>query len=210
MISKPQQETIRVSCAALCRIEIDGKFLLEINKNRGDVLTPIGGALEFDEEARPFLETLGAEFEKGNDLRLTLLSRSLADFEAWFAERKQREVDPLRELREELLSEHGLDPTIDIDKWNWQLLWTSKDETKTTRKGAEGALSRYCFEVYDIQIPPRLRARFADSVEKTGVRLFWVSEADIRKGQAPGGFEIGTNANAILSGELDRKPSESD
>lgn len=77
-------------------------MLLGINKNRGDVLAPIGGALEFHEESRPFLAGLGALFQQGCDLRLLLPRERLASFEEWFGRREGRETDPLRELREEL------------------------------------------------------------------------------------------------------------
>ena len=104
-------ETIRISCAALCRIQIDGKFLLEINKNRGNVLTPIGGALEFEEVGRIFLARIEAQFEKGMDLRLTIPASNVDSFRAWFERKEYRETSPLRELREELIDEHRILPS---------------------------------------------------------------------------------------------------
>src|SRR5688572_14173345 len=97
---------IRVSCSALALIEVDNLILLEVNKNRGNVLTPLGGALEFREEARPLLCGLDAVFEKNADLRIVLPARNLPRFDAWFRLRTERETDPVRELKEELVQEH--------------------------------------------------------------------------------------------------------
>src|SRR4051794_2923044 len=94
----PVENRIRVSAAGLVRIELEGKWLVEVNKNRGNVLTPIGGAMEFHEEARGFLTFLGAEFQKGPDIRLMLPKASVPEFEVWFRRRVEREISPVREL----------------------------------------------------------------------------------------------------------------
>ncbi|MBR9705776.1 hypothetical protein GOV14_01955, partial [Candidatus Pacearchaeota archaeon] len=96
---------IRISAASLARIELDGKFLVGLNKKRLEVgiqiYTAFGGALEFYDSARPFLESLGTDFEKGNDLRFIISEDRLPEFEKWFYQKIERESSPYRELREE-------------------------------------------------------------------------------------------------------------
>lgn len=169
-----QQETIRVSCAALCRIEIDGKFLLEINKNRGDVITPIGGALEFYENARPFLESLGAEFQNGNDLRLIIPKTSLPAFREWFVRNEDRETDPLRELREELIDEHGVLPSWPEGELKMSYLRLVEIEEATTRVDQQGRLTHYFYEIFSVGPPEEVEAACVDTSSLPGgsLRLF--------------------------------------
>ena len=100
---------IRISAATLTRIELDGKILVALNNKRFKagikIYTPFGGALEFHEQAKPFLESLHAVFENGNDLRLTIAEDKLPVFEEWFNQKKDRETSPYRELQEELVDE---------------------------------------------------------------------------------------------------------
>ena len=170
---------IRISCAALCRIEIDGKFLLEINKNRGDVLTPIGGALEFEEEGRGFLDSLNAEFEKGMDLRLTIPANNVVAFRAWFERKEHRETSPLRELREELIDEHRVLPSWSCDLAEPIFLRHIEHEEETTRKDRIGALTRYFYEIFEVKLPAELEdaCRVAAGTDSSRLRLLTRQEA---------------------------------
>ena len=111
--------TIRVSAANLARIELEGKLLVGLNKGAlkagKHIYTPFGGALEFHEPARPFLESLEAVFEKGNDLRFVMPEKKLPLFEEWFYQRRQRETSPYRELEEELVNEEQALPELPCD-----------------------------------------------------------------------------------------------
>lgn len=192
--------TIRVSCAALCRIEIEGKFLLEINKNRGNVLTPLGGALEFYEEARPFLESLGTEFQKGKDLRLILPMEKAETLKDWFAERRDRETDALRELEEELLEEHGLALPVEfIRKLPCRYLWTVSTRMASSRKGQEGVETWYLFEVFEIMVGAETNRILGASVEaSTCLRL--LKKETIESGVSEDGIPVGENVAALFTG----------
>jgi len=198
-------DSLRVSCGGLCRIEIDGKFLLEINKNRGDVLTPIGGALEFHEEARPFFERLGAVFEKGNDLRLFVPTASVPAFEAWFRQRVGRETDPLRELQEELIAEHHV-----VSEWpdmppEITYRGMKSREDPTGRKGLEGVLTRYYFEVFDVGLPAAIVRAVRPQVAGGVGRLRLVSRGEIDARKSGDAIPISLTAAMLL--EVPRVPA---
>jgi len=109
-------DRIRVSCASLCRIEHEGWFLLLLNADRRRrglyVLSPVGGALSITGYDR--LASFAAIFEtpQNDDLRLTLPRAKLPDFREWFYSGQGRERSPFRELREELVDETKLLPTL--------------------------------------------------------------------------------------------------
>lgn len=145
---------IRVSCASLCRIEHQGRYLLLLNANRRArgiyVLAAIGGALTVNS-----VDTL-RQFEAkqdipgSRDLRFSLPLAQLPRFRRWFYAREGRENSPYRELSEELVDETGLLPLLDPLDVQWRLLWTVEDEQFTLRSGQTGLLTHYMLEVYDI------------------------------------------------------------
>ena len=148
-------EWIRVSGAALCRIEHQRRFFLLLNSNRRKkgvyVLSPIGGALCLYEPLR--LVEFGAilENQTENELRLALPRHSLPEFSAWFYTGQDRERSPFRELHEELVLESRLLPALTPDDVDCQYLWTVEEETLTDRQGQTGLLTHYFLEIYDIK-----------------------------------------------------------
>lgn len=194
-----KRPTCRVSCAGLCRIEIGGRFLVEINKNRGDILTPIGGALEFLEEARAFLVELGAVFEKGYDLRLVIPVAELPRFEAWFGRRELREKDPTRELREELGKEHGLLlPAGQLWQPRVELLHCVRTAERTSRRGLEGIVTEYFFEIFDVNLGVKTAGVVSRAVDSGASRLAFVTKAEIERGVTETGLGIATSVNALF------------
>lgn len=192
------QPSIRISCAALCRFQIGGKYLLEINKNRSDVLTPIGGALEFHEAARRFLESLGGSFQKGSDLRLMLPLGKVAAFEAWFAKRTDRETDPMRELEEELIDEHKLHvPRKIIQSLESRYLWTTSVIADSSRKDQQGVETRYFFEIFEVMAREDVRDLLAGPLEgATALRLLGRDEIDQKISMD--GFPVGDNVSYLF------------
>jgi len=192
-------DTIRISCAALCRIGIDGKFLLEINKNRGDVLTPIGGALEFHSEARSFLESLGAGFEKGDDLRLMIPMDKVDAFRDWFGRCEQRETSPLRELREELIDEHRVLPSWPGDPATSAFLRRIEHEEETTRKDRAGTLTRYFYEIFEVTLPAPLADACRAAVASPASRLRLLTREELLSGNTtPDGLKIATTSRFVI------------
>lgn len=112
--SKPhhQQGRVRVSMAAILKMEKGGRYLLVRNLYRRDVFGPIGGVIKYYDEALPHLRDLGYEAEiRGapkdslRDLRGFLPERNLKRFLTWFHEGRDRETAESclrREIKEEL------------------------------------------------------------------------------------------------------------
>jgi hypothetical protein len=150
-----RSEWIRVSCAALCRIEHVGRYLLMLNRNRREkgvyVLSPIGGALSLFDPLR--LIEFGAIPEDPNsaDLRLTMRRVLVPDFRAWFLRGEGRERSPFRELQEELVVESGLLRELEPKDVTCTYAWTVEEESFTDRQGQTGLLTHYFLEIYDIK-----------------------------------------------------------
>jgi hypothetical protein len=148
-------DLIRVSCAALCRIEHTGKFLLLLNANRRQKgiyrLGPIGGALRvYDLDG---LKRFDAALEEPSqeDLRLTMHHTALPAFHDWFTTGEGREQSPFRELREELVHESRLLPALVPEDVDCRYLWTFEEESFTDRRGQTGMLTHYFLEIYDVR-----------------------------------------------------------
>ena len=151
-----QPDTLRISCAALCRIEHGDRLLLLLNSNRRRkgiyVLGPVGGALDvYDLDP---LAAWGARLEDPTraELRLTLPEAALPDFRRWFYTGVGRERSPFRELQEELVTESGLLPGLTPDDVAIHLLWTHEREALTNRSGQTGLRTYYFLEVYEVRI----------------------------------------------------------
>ncbi len=150
-----RSEWMRVSCAALCRIEHNNRFLLLLNRNRRQkglyVLTPVGGALAVTNPG--VLERFSASLENAasGDLRLTLPQAQLPAFRDWFYAGQDRETSPFRELYEELVSENGLLEDLRPDQVTAEHLWTVEEDAFTQRQGFSGWLTHYFLEIYGVK-----------------------------------------------------------
>jgi hypothetical protein len=147
--------SIRVSCAALCRIEHLGRFLLLLNANRREKglyrLGPIGGALQVFDVDRMNLFHASLEDAASGDLRLMLPYAALPAFRDWFHTGEGRERSPFRELREELVSESRLLAALEPSDVDHRYLWTTEEEALTDRRGQTGLLTHYFLEIFDIK-----------------------------------------------------------
>ncbi len=192
--------TIRISCGALCRIQITGSQLVEVNKNRGNILTPIGGAIEFKEVARTILNAMHASFEKGNDLRLVLPTEYLPRFDAWFRSRKDRELSPLRELAEELHDEHHVTNLGDLQGLTQcEYLYTCTSQAETTRKGCEGVLTMYYHEVFAVQLPTQAEHAILDAIKREASRLRFISETELSVRKSQDGFPLAKTVYCLFN-----------
>ena len=190
--------TIRISCAALCRIEIGDEFLLEINKNRGNVLTPIGGAFEFREDARPFLESLGAEFQKGSDLRLRIPTEKIPDFREWFLKKEGRETDPLRELREELIDEHRVLSAWPDEEPVLSFLKLVELQEIATGKGQEGVLTQYFYEIFSVRLPHTVECACVDASSRINATLHLLSREERTSLTPQGHFPLAETSRIVI------------
>lgn len=183
------ESMVRVSCASLCRIQIDNQYLLMLNKNRRQKgvyqLSPIGGAIAVDDWSvlRNMEFNFRPENPDNNDLRLFLASTQLDQFREWFLQRKQRETSPFREIYEELVEESQA--LFDLRKQDVGIrFWQFREDAKQTlRKGMTGEFTQYFFEIFEISFKaPDILLRLKSAPPSAGIVL--LSEREIRTGQA--------------------------
>ncbi len=182
------ESMVRVSCASLCRIQIDNQYLLMLNKNRRQKgiyqLSAIGGAITINNWA--VLREMGFNFRPenpdNNDLRLFLASVQLDQFREWFSQRKQRETSPFREIHEELVDESQV--LFDLRKQDvgMRFLQFREDAKQTLRKGMTGEFTQYFFEIFEISFKaPDILLRLKNPPASAGI--VWLSEEEIRSQQ---------------------------
>ncbi|MCI0711616.1 MAG: hypothetical protein L0154_15785 [Chloroflexi bacterium] len=149
-----EESQVRVSCGSMCRIIIDGKYLLILNQNRRKKgyyqLSPIGGAITID--SWDYLSSLHIDPERvgSNDLRFYINAAQIEDFRAWFYSRQNREQDPFREIYEELVLEsHAL---FDVSRRDVRMRFDRvvEDRKQTIRKGLTGQFTQYFFDIFDV------------------------------------------------------------
>ncbi len=193
---------LRISAANLTKIELDDRILVGLNKKRfdagGKVYTPFGGALEFYESARPFLVSLGADFEKGNDLRFVISEDRLPEFENWFYQQRGRESSPYRELREELVDEERVLPNLPKNVVNLEYLTTTTEKGVTDRPYQEGKVTRRFFEIYRASFNPEYEQMLRTALAQPATHLGLVTEKEILDGISDLGIEIAANCKPLL------------
>ena len=148
---------VRVSCASLCRIQIDDQFLLLLNKNRRQKgiyqLSPVGGAILVNDWG--VVKDLNLNFNPENpanhDLRLFVPSAQLDIFRKWFYTRQGREIDPFREVYEELVDESQA--LFDLKRQDVKIRFLNfrEDSKQTLRKGMTGEFTQYFFEIFEVK-----------------------------------------------------------
>lgn len=179
-------DRLRVSCAALCRIQDDaGRFLLGLNKNRlaqgREIYMPLGGALEYSAPDLLARFDATAEAPGSRDLRLFLPPARMSDFRVWFQRRQERETSPYRELVEELVQEFAVLPALAPGDVRTRYLRTYEGEASSGRSGVYGAWTHYLHEVFEIDIVnPAVRRVLRDVPAASGLR--WVTRGEIERG----------------------------
>jgi hypothetical protein len=181
-----EESQVRVSCGSLCRIIIDGKYLLILNHNRRKKgyyqLSPIGGAITID--SWDYLSSLSIDPEKAgsNDLRFYINISQIDAFRAWFYSRQHREQDPFREIYEELVLEsHAL---FDVSRRDVSMRFDRvvEDQKQTARKGLTGQFTHYFFDIFDVSFrSPDLVLRLKTAPSDAGIVL--LDEAVARAGK---------------------------
>lgn len=190
-IRKFNEDVIRISCASLAQIKINDKYLLLLNKRRFDrgelTYSPVGGGLEFNDNAISFLSKFTQKFEKGNDLRLFINRDSYNEFLQWFKSGKERESGIERELIEELVNEeHLFDSLRDLDFKSTYL-----------RTGIfpydEGCR---IFEIYNVKFTKEKEDYILENISNTHFKLFTLDE--ITSGKSIDGEDIAPSSKTII------------
>lgn len=198
---------IRISCASLASIMIDGKYLLLLNKRSYKegrmVYTPIGGALEYLPKGKGFLDNLGARYERETpDLRFKMDSENLELFKFWFEKGIDRERDVVRELTEEMIEEENIFDTLDSNDYEISYL-----KTETPVKEIKGLMNNFFFEIYNVDFSEEKINEIKDYIDFNWVRNYnkdivkkaiLVTEQEIKNGFTINKIEIGDNAKSIL------------
>ena len=199
-------ETIRITASILSRVRDDeGRYALIENKGTRlredrDVLTPIGGSAEvLDGVGRASLmELLGIEdtnFEKGLDLRIRNVSRAaIPAFLRWFGTGLDRETNPLRELREELVDETKIVPAAYLLDTEHQLVGYDCHYGISHRRGSSDHVLRVA-EVHDVLLPQLAMIGLLHGGT-------FVTAEEIRNRQTNTGVEIGAIADALIAPRL--------
>ncbi len=190
-------DRIRISCAGLAKIELEGQLLLEL-KTRNPRYVPFGGALELHDSARPFLLSLGAELERERDLRLTLPQNNVEIFDWWFNLRKDREASPYRELQEELVDEMRVLKSLPESKVQIEYLFTKKEEGATDKPSSQRIPTRKYFEVHRASFTPDYERRILNALGTEGSRLGLASYEEVRNGKTGSGIKVADNCLALL------------
>ena len=148
-------KNIRLSCAYLFQIKLDGKYLL-IKGNRIEQYQPVGGVYKYYNsfsEVKAKLELKDeseSRFYENGDLRLIIKGRYLMKFLDWFNTKKNREITVIRELIEELqpaeISVENLVKNVQI-----VYLKTVKEEIKFSQHFQ--MYEQKIFNIYEAKIP---------------------------------------------------------
>jgi hypothetical protein len=190
---------IRVSCASLASIMIDGKYLLMLNKRSCKegrmVYTPIGGALEYLPKGKEFLDNLDVKYERQTpDLRFKMDTENIDLFKFWFEKRIDRECDIVRELREEMIDEENIFDYLEPE--DIEISYVGLD---TPIKEMNGIINNFFFEIYDVEFSEEKVKEIKEYISNQELqKLILVTENEIKNGFSINKIEIGDNTKSIL------------
>lgn len=142
-IGKYKNMDIRFSMSGLYKIQIpdSNKYLLVLNRRINNQLQPVGGAYKrYGDDSlfnkwgyKPDNSRNGLDVDDTSfsDLRFTAQGKNVIEILNWFESKKERETEPRREFKEELLDTGILDPKIfqhfdhkHIRRFSKNLVWS--------------------------------------------------------------------------------------
>lgn len=193
-INESSENTIRVSCAGLASINIDGKYLLVQNKksrSKGIInYGPLGGGIEYLPSGEGFLNKLNVKFERETpDLRFVINTNLLNEFVEWFYETNDRERSTKREVIEELVMEENV--LNNLDEFD-----ITEEHIDTIRNKSErfGVVSERIFEIFEISFTEEIEQQLKDIANQPDSTIGLFSKEEIIEG----GDEIATHAKFII------------
>jgi hypothetical protein len=198
---------MRISATAFARIrDEDDRYCLLLNKgrlrhNNERVLSPVGGALEFDETGGRYLVALGAtDFESGNDIRCQVPDVRVESVFSWFMGRQHREITVLRELREELTTEAGVLTDADLVGVTEQFMGFYRYDAPTARRTVASRQTAYFIEVFDVTLPPAAMQKLLAAAEVPLAErwVYFATTEEIRQGMTHDGVVIGPITTHLL------------
>lgn len=200
---KYYNKDIRLSFSYLFRIQVEGKYLLVKGNRLKKQYQPIGGVYKYYDEAKPQLEKFQyrADTKMGNtdetdDLRIIIKGKYLLKYMDWFLSMSDREYDPYREFKEELLD------TQLLPSQEFQILKYRK--VLTHNKGVQFSKYLNCDEfvyadIFEIKLTTNQEEAIKKAVVKNPDQLC-LATADELKSECYNGIDknIGNNAKWLI------------
>ncbi|GEM_PF-1888334 len=105
-VPKDYKDPLRISCSALVRIYVHGKYFLVNKKTKTLKYQPVGGAYHFLTPTFTNFDFIKDITGEANDLKIEGSIKKLEDFIAWFDQKNpfEREINPHREIKEKLFN----------------------------------------------------------------------------------------------------------
>lgn len=198
---------LRVSSSAFARVRDEaGKNAVVLNKNRLERgirrFSPIGGALEVKPEGLSTLHhCIGLtrkQLYKQADLRFLAEEHHLQMYLNWFLKREGREQCPLREMREELVTEFSLLELKHLAGVSAQFAGFFAEVGICDRFRPEGEPSFRIVEVHDVVLSSAVLHDLQQAAHDHHELLRFVSDEEILKGNTDRGEEIASITRCLI------------
>lgn len=198
-------KNIRLSFSYLFKISIDGKYLLVRGNRLKNQYQPIGGVYKYYDEAKSELGkmeyrpdvTMG-NTDETDDLRITIKGKHLLHFMDWFLSMEDREYDPYREFKEELLDSNL------IPEENFRVLKYRKDHIHN--EGITFSTYNNCWEyiyadIFELKLSKEQEATMKQAVDNNSEMLCLATDIELET-ECYAGREknIGNNAKWLIGG----------
>lgn len=183
-----RNEMVRVSAAYLFRIIVDGKYLLICGSRIRSQYQPVGGVYKYFPSSKSELDRLDAHADSAlksnltdsDDLRLRLPGKNLLKFLDWFDRRMGREIETLREFREELI-ESGYLSDEAVMSFNPRLVRIC--DRKMSYSKELGVYELLIHDVYEVKLSLSETDRIREAIEANPAgELVLADGNDIEKG----------------------------
>lgn len=194
---------VRLSISYLFRIEVDGKYLMVKGNRLKRQYQPVGGVYKYYPEAKPVLERMkfNLDTKMGNtdetdDLRIRIKGKYLLTFMEWFMSMENREYDPQREFKEELI-DTGLLPAQSFEILKYRKVGVHNDGIKySTYLACDELLYS---DIFELVLTANQKHIIRDAVQRNPEMLCLASVEELRS-QCCNGIEknLGTNAAWII------------
>lgn len=203
---KNYNKDIRISFSYLFRIMVDGKYLLVRGRRLENQFQPVGGVYKFYSGAKPFLDEIQYNIdqrmdnkEDDDDLRLEIKGKHILKFLDWFKSMKDREYDPLREFREELLNT-GILSKEDFNIIKYRKV--SNHDIGVTYSRYNNCLEYVYADVFELEPNDRQREMLRNLEQDSHPDICWADSEEIKKLCAGGkDRNLGDNTPWILGEE---------
>ncbi len=140
--TKYRETPIRLSISYLYKIKLDNKYLLVKSNRIPNQYQPVGGVYKTKKGASKLFHKLKVLSDDGypydndlkDDLRIRVPGKNVMKFISWFESNTDRENNPLREFREELLDTNVLVPRQAFENIEYNSLERSMSKLHFSQK----------------------------------------------------------------------------